>query len=389
MILVLCAAAATSLLNADTTIAANMTLTADADWRADGVVTVPQGVTVDLNGHTLWVSGLAGAGTFTSSVADPSTFDLTTKQTDATRVKSYTGGTDQALGTGFAFTLQPAWKLFGDFASYSSTQRAITDFVNGTSDPVDIVYEFDSATAVNSYKIQVTDANSYLKRSPRSWKFFGSVSGADDTWVELASQTNVTDWTRNELRQFTFFNDTAYKFYRLRFSQANGGDSVLEFFKLEYGRVQNQVRLDMSLVDGFVAASNTVSGTAKFVIAGGAQSVNADLGGLGKVLIEQDELIDLAGHNLKVHAIDGAGKVKTSNTSSFTDLTSSAEAFTRATVTTNGVTYKMAGAVEGTSDGSKYPPENAFDNNTTSFIRISSRLAHRFAARQPHRSWRR
>ena len=58
--------AATSLVSySDTTIANNITLTADADWRADGVVTVPQGVTVDLNGHTLWVSGLAGAGTFT------------------------------------------------------------------------------------------------------------------------------------------------------------------------------------------------------------------------------------------------------------------------------------------------------------------------------------
>lgn len=50
--------------HADTTIANNITLTADVDWRADGVVTVPQGVTVDLNGHTLWVSGLAGADTF-------------------------------------------------------------------------------------------------------------------------------------------------------------------------------------------------------------------------------------------------------------------------------------------------------------------------------------
>ncbi len=50
-----CAAIVTAY--ADTTIANNITLTADADWRADGVVTVPQGVTVDLNGHTLWVSG--------------------------------------------------------------------------------------------------------------------------------------------------------------------------------------------------------------------------------------------------------------------------------------------------------------------------------------------
>ena len=73
---------------ADTTIANNITLTADADWRGDDVVTVPEGVTVDLNGHTLWVSGLAGKGAFTSSVADPATFDLTTA--DASKVSSPT-----------------------------------------------------------------------------------------------------------------------------------------------------------------------------------------------------------------------------------------------------------------------------------------------------------
>ena len=232
---------------ADTTITENVTLTADTDWRADGVVTVPANVTVDLNGHTLWVSGLAGAGTFTSSVPDPTTFDLTTAQTDDTRVKSYQGGTDQALGTEIAFT-HAAWKAFADYPSYDfdTNHRTLTGFTNGTSDPIDIVYEFDAPTAVNSYKIQVTNnEGSYLKRSPRTWKFFGSVSGADGTWVELDSREDVTDWAQYEQRPFTFFNDTAYKFYRLRIIK-NVGDNYLEFFKLEYGRVQNQVRLDLS-----------------------------------------------------------------------------------------------------------------------------------------------
>ena len=66
-----CAAMVTA--HADTTIANNITLTADADWRTDGVVTVPQGVTVDLNGHTLWVSGLAGAGRRRLRLPDPTT----------------------------------------------------------------------------------------------------------------------------------------------------------------------------------------------------------------------------------------------------------------------------------------------------------------------------
>ena len=309
----ICMATVPTLSFADTTIAANMTLTADTDWRADGVVTVPQGVTVDLNGHTLWVSGLEGAGTFTSSVADPSTFDLTTAQTDATRVKSYSGGTDQALGTAFEFSIKPAWMAFADYAAYDSDHRTITAFTNELSNPVDIVYEFDSATAVNSYKIQVTSAKSYLKRSPRTWKFFGSVTGADDTWVELDSQSNVTDWANYELRQFTFFNDTAYKFYRLRFSQANGADSVLEFFKLEYGRVQNQIRIDLSQAAGFADATIPATGTAKYVVIGGTVSANADLRGLGKVTLEGT--LDLNGCVVRAAALDGKGKV----TSTFSD----------------------------------------------------------------------
>ena len=360
----ICVAAAALPSYADTTIAANMTLTADTDWRADGVVTVPAGVTVDLNGHTLWVAGLAGAGTFTSSVAAPSTFDLTTAQTDTTRVKSYTGGTDQALGTEFTFSVQPAWKAFGDFASYSSTQRICTSFTNELSSPIDIVYEFASATAVNSYKIQVTSAAaSYLYRAPKTWKFFGSVTGTDGTWFELDSQENVTDWANYELRQFTFFNDVAYKYYRLRISEnVNGGShygDVLEFFKLEYGRVQNQVRLDLSQTVGFAAASNTVSGTAKFVIGCGTASNNADLRGLGKVSMASNETFDIAGHYLKVHSIDGAGKVKTSNTSTFSDLTTPSAAKTCVTATSGGEVLVMAG-------NDKYPASAAFDDSTSS-----------------------
>ena len=49
-------------LGADVTLTENMTLDADADWRDQGVVTIAEGVTLDLNGHTLRVSALAGTG---------------------------------------------------------------------------------------------------------------------------------------------------------------------------------------------------------------------------------------------------------------------------------------------------------------------------------------
>ena len=52
------------------TVSENLTLTRDTDWSAD-VVTVANGVTIDLNGHVLKVAGLDGAtaasGVVTSS----------------------------------------------------------------------------------------------------------------------------------------------------------------------------------------------------------------------------------------------------------------------------------------------------------------------------------
>ncbi len=47
---------------AATNITENVTLTEDTDWTEFGTVTVAEGVTIDLNGHSLTVAGLAGAG---------------------------------------------------------------------------------------------------------------------------------------------------------------------------------------------------------------------------------------------------------------------------------------------------------------------------------------
>ncbi|MBQ8113351.1 MAG: autotransporter-associated beta strand repeat-containing protein [Kiritimatiellae bacterium] len=49
-------------LGADVTLTENVTLDADTDWRDQGVVTIAEGVTLDLNGYTLRVSALAGTG---------------------------------------------------------------------------------------------------------------------------------------------------------------------------------------------------------------------------------------------------------------------------------------------------------------------------------------
>ncbi len=48
----------------------NVVLDADADWREHGTVTIPQGVTVDLNGYTLKVKGLVCHGSIVDTVEE-------------------------------------------------------------------------------------------------------------------------------------------------------------------------------------------------------------------------------------------------------------------------------------------------------------------------------
>ena len=301
---------------ADTTIANNITLTADTDWRGDGVVTVPEGVTVDLNGHTLWVSGLAGKGAFTSSVADPSTFDLTTA--DASKVSSTTT---------FPSGISPA-NLFnnnfdrGDPAASDLNSKRI--IVQNENLPIVVDYDFGAATSVNSYKVyaggyrgKTSNQNSGHQRTAKHWKFYGSNDEGDDkAWTPLDERT-VTDWndkTAPDCKQFTFFNVTGYRYYRMEILEPQElSNGFTELVQLEYGHVPNQVRLDLSQSVGFAAASNTVSGTAKIVIAGGTLSANVDLRGLGKVTLDGD--IDLNGCVVRVAALDGAGMV----TSTFSD----------------------------------------------------------------------
>ncbi len=311
---------ATAVALADTTISENVVLSADADWRSQGVVTVEDGVTVDLNGYTLWVAGLAGGGMFTSSVSDSGTFDLTTTQTGASdTVKSYTGSSEQALGTESAFTIQPAWKLFADYPWYDvDTQRAITAFAS--SSPVDVVYDFSEATLIHCYKIQVSNhADSYKVRAPTKWKFYGSNTAADNSWTELDSR-EFADWGQYEKRAFEFSNAVPYRYYRIHIT-ANGGADYLEFFSLEYGRLKNQVWLDMSQSASFGGTMPTVDGTAKYVIASATLQDDMDLSGLGSAYV--GGTVELNGNTLTVAALLGEGAVIDSTAFDLTDSTSS------------------------------------------------------------------
>ena len=64
----ICASAFTSAY-ADKTVSENLTLDADTDWSDQGTVTIADGVTIDLNGYALKVAAIDGAGSIVDSLA--------------------------------------------------------------------------------------------------------------------------------------------------------------------------------------------------------------------------------------------------------------------------------------------------------------------------------
>ena len=70
---------------ADTNIAESVKLTVDTDWRSLGNVTIPDGVGVHLNGHSLHVSSFDGAGSIYASAIPPDYVELDYIETDGTQ----------------------------------------------------------------------------------------------------------------------------------------------------------------------------------------------------------------------------------------------------------------------------------------------------------------
>ena len=280
---------------ADVTLSENVTLTADADWRSQGVVTVPSGVTVDVNGHALWLAGLAGGGSFTSSVASAPFVSLTSSGAGA----SVLNGSDYFYD--------------GTTASdaFTSDKRAIFTFSAVTEEsPLCIDYDFGTATAVNTYRLTNQNANKAVERAPRNWTFHGSADGQD--WTLLDTRTDEAGWKDGEVRTYVFCNTTAYRHYRISFTEtAETSATYLQFRCLEYGHIGNQLRLDVANAAGFSTSSISVSSDLDVILhGGGAIPFSLDLRGLGKLTL--DGTLDLAGLLVKVDAIDGDGTVTTS-----------------------------------------------------------------------------
>ncbi|WP_411349522.1 discoidin domain-containing protein [Paenibacillus sp. WLX2291] len=86
-------------------------------------------------------------------------------------------------------------------------------------------YEFTDAKTVTSYSMQMkqNDSQYGLAQAPKSWVFEAYDGKA---WVTLDSQTGIKTWTTDKANVYTIPNTTAYKQYRIRFLENNGGNLI-------------------------------------------------------------------------------------------------------------------------------------------------------------------
>ena len=120
-----------------------------------GKVTVNSGKTLNLNGHNLTASDIAGSGTITDTMVD-----LTEPDSNGNHVSSTTtfaGGT--------------AANLFNNNFARAGTDNTKRILIEKAKLPLVADYDFWSPRVVNLYKITCGPIDSYQSRCPKSWEF--------------------------------------------------------------------------------------------------------------------------------------------------------------------------------------------------------------------------
>ena len=277
------------------------TLSANVDLRGLGKVTLDGDI--DLNGCVVRVAALDGAGMVTSTFSDSAAFDLTTTQTDDTYVKSYFGDNTEPQ----AFSGQPAWKAFADYAAYNYGEQRVID--TSANFPKHIVYDFQTPTFIDTYKIMLgTSANTAPKRAPKTIAFAGSNDGI--TWTPLDSRPSETGWSASQERTYSFANERAYRYYRISFSANNGDGTIIEFFRLQYGRQKkNALLLDMAGLDASDLSNISTSGSGRVSVGDVVLSDDLQWNTGWKSKLSIDGTIDLHGNELTVGKLEGAGTI--------------------------------------------------------------------------------
>ena len=256
---------------ADWTVSENTSLTEDKTVDA---LTVNEGVTLDLNGYKLTCTSLVGSGTITSPDGDTDlTSPDTTEPYHVTWLIKADTGNDVMNGPLRTENDTTPRNLFDD---EDSTRVLMSKGSNNANMPLAVIYDFGDGEqkTVNKYSIRGPGSN--FARGPKAWTFEGSDNGT--TWNELHSKDNES-WTSATSKEYQFSNSTAYRYYRIKFTESadistSYGGPYLELNELRfYNTNPGELHVNVAEGDETTVGSLTISGNVK-VVKDGAGTLN-------------------------------------------------------------------------------------------------------------------
>lgn len=148
------------------------------------------------------------------------------------------GSTASAL-VGVDYTPTSASLVLGQYAGNVNGGEGTASLFDGSSttkyyvgkEQLWLRYQMTRPTIIASY--DVTSANDYPQRDPKSWTFEGSLDGL--TWTVLDARANQTFAGHLTTNSYTFGNTTPYLYYRLNISANNGAENATQLSELRVG----------------------------------------------------------------------------------------------------------------------------------------------------------
>ena len=211
-----------------------------------GKVTVNSGKTLNLNGHNLTVSDIAGDGTITDTMVD-----LTEPDSNGNHVSC----------TNTFYQTSKASNLFNNNFARAGTDNTKRLIMPTSSLPLEVDYDFWSPRVVNSYKLYCGPGAT--NRNPKDWALYGS--NDKENWTPLHSRSGENlsgDSKAVQTRSYTFDNTTAYRYYRFK-GIACRENGYFEMVQLEYF-YSHTGELHLNVPAGKTVNNSTVSLTGKF-----------------------------------------------------------------------------------------------------------------------------
>ena len=327
-----------------TNITENVTLTEDTDWTEFGTVTLAAGATVNLNGHSLRVVGLAGAGRIVDG-------DIYRR---VEYIQADQNGAVQCIDTGYrhnaktevdvrvAYTAPGSYQVVYGARNTNNNDTQFGVWLNGS--------KFMRQTCQKSAS---TPASGYGVTANRVYDIHISKSGANTVTSPEDSSVNYDLANGNGVDG----NNTSGNDFLLAMNQSNSsstgvwpckckvwfckiydnGTLVRNFVPVVrkpdgeagfYDTVNNQFYGKKNANAEALVAGPTISGGLHLVISpdatydlsgleidadciseGGTLTGDIDWSGLPNLTIETGTTLDLAGHNLSTPAISGSGTV--------------------------------------------------------------------------------